>query len=154
MDKIKKAVKFVNANSLITLGTATKEGLPYCASIYAVADEDFAVYFVTKEETRKYKNIVDNPSVSMVSINEKNCSTLQLTGLAKDENNPKKRMWVVEKIAATCALHEEWRPPVEQLDSGNYCVVKVTPSWARLADFSKPDGKPELIEIVSNLNTK
>ena len=61
------ALRFLNEKENITavIGTSTKEGMPHAAVIYYYVDEVFTFYFLTVTNTQKYKDLMENPNVSL-----------------------------------------------------------------------------------------
>lgn len=47
------------------LGTASANGIPHTSPVYYAIDDDFTLYFLTVSNTHKYKNLLENPHVSI-----------------------------------------------------------------------------------------
>lgn len=64
MDEIKEQiVNYLSKRKFLTLATSSKNGEPLTHAI-AYVNKDDTIYFSTGDQTRKYKNIKDNPNVA------------------------------------------------------------------------------------------
>jgi general stress protein 26 len=93
------------------------------------------VYFITKQETRKYKNLREDSRVSVTIVNPSDNSTLQADGRAFISKDPEIIDMVMKKIAHEHANASEWLPPIAKLRAGAYEVIEIELSRARLAEF-------------------
>jgi pyridoxamine 5'-phosphate oxidase len=65
-DSIKKKVlDYLLGQSLMVLATASPDGKPYATTMLFTVDDDFNFYFISREETRKARNLEDNPRASL-----------------------------------------------------------------------------------------
>lgn len=63
LDKIKELVKEKDTCVLATVG----QGCPHCSLMAYIADDDCReIYMVTLKDTRKYRNLMENPLVSLL----------------------------------------------------------------------------------------
>src|SRR3989344_3534674 len=69
------------------VSTVNQENKPESAFVYYTFDENLNIYFVTRDASRKYKNIFDNKNVAFITATENPPQTLQLEGLASVESN-------------------------------------------------------------------
>lgn len=132
--------EFIKNHPAGVLATANTGGSPHAACVYFVTDDELNIYFVTKEETTKHKNLQQNPLASLAIYDERAQATLQANGKAE----------VIKDIELFTELFNRIldisvegsgvsRPPVSKLFAGNYFMYKLTPHSLRLAEYTKPD---------------
>lgn len=131
-----KIVEYIDFNPIATLGTVNLDGSPHGAAVYVCAiDGRHMVYFLTKTETRKYKNLSTRNRVSLTIVNSAENSTLQADGRAVTVRDSKVIDMVAKKITLAHSLAKEWLPPIAKLRAGAYVIVGVEIWHARLAKF-------------------
>lgn len=133
-------LKFAKANPVGVLATASKHGVPHAASVYYVFDEDMNVYFITKEETKKFRNLKENHHVALASFKESTQTTLQIVGEALHVKDVDMFIDVFEHIIDICAANTKSdRLPISKLFAGDYYLYQIKPSSIRLAEYLRPD---------------
>lgn len=56
----------VKANDLCVLATVS-EGKPHCSLMFYISDEEeYEIYLVSHKQTKKYANLMENPTVSLL----------------------------------------------------------------------------------------
>jgi general stress protein 26 len=131
-----KISEYIDENPVSTLGTINLDGSPHGAVVYVCTDDHRRiVYFLTKIETRKYKNLVARNHVSLTIVNPAQNSTLQADGRAFVTRDPAVIDMVTKKITRGHASANEWLPPVAKIRAGAYAIVGVEIWHARLARF-------------------
>jgi general stress protein 26 len=131
-----KILTYIDQNPIATLGTVNLDGSPHGAVVYVCADDDrHIVYFLTKNETRKYKNLTARDHVSLTIVNPDENSTLQADGRAFVADDAGIIDKVTEKLNRVHASTLEWLPPIAQLRAGTYVVIGIEVWHARLAQF-------------------
>ena len=132
-----KIQTYISNHPIATLGTINADGTPQGAVVYVCADTHRpVVYFITKQETVKYKNLKDRNQVSLTIVNPADNSTLQANGKAFTIQDPDIIDVVMKKIAHEHVSAKEWLPPIAKLRAGAYEVVGVELERARLAHFN------------------
>lgn len=129
-------MSYIDINPIATLATVNADGTPYGAIVYICTDNHQPiVYFITKNETKKYKNLSANNKVSLTITHPIENSTLQANGIAKEVREPVLLDEVMQKLAKLHVNVHEWLPPIAKIRAGAYVLVGVTLEWARLAQF-------------------
>lgn len=129
-------MSYIDINPVATLGTISTEGTPYGAIVYVCTDNRRPiVYFITKNETKKYKDLMANNKVSLTIAHPAENSTLQATGTAQEVLDPVTLDEVMKKLTKLHVTAYEWLPPVAKIRAGAYALISVTLEWARLAQF-------------------
>ena len=127
---------YIDHNPVSTLSTINSDGSPHGAIVYICADNHQPiVYFITKQETKKYQNLRDRDQVSLTVVNPSENSTLQASGHAFAVQDASVIDTVMRKIARGHVSAKEWLPPIAKLRAGAYEVVGVRLTHARLAEF-------------------
>lgn len=130
------------------LSTVNEEGHPQSASMYYVFGDDLALYFVTREGSRKYLNILKNPHVSFVVTREHPAHTLQFEGVAHEVTDAHEENEYFSRLV-TLAVESNFVPPVSQrVFEGRIMFIKMTPTWVRVGNFETSIGGDEFSEEV------
>lgn len=124
------------------LATADSAANPYAAVVYYLFEDDFTLLFGTKRETQKYKNMEENPRVSVVVYDEPTQTTVQITGrieFIEDEDTVEKVVDNMESISARRSIENV--PPAAKLTAGDFVAVRMYPQVIKLAEygFAKQD---------------
>ena len=130
-----RVMNYIEQNPMATLGTVNDDGTPHGAIIYLCGLSKQTVCFITKNLTQKYVNLIERPTVSLTIGNDKDSSTLQMTGQAYRINDPQVMDVAMQKIHAVHAIMAEWLPPIAKLRVGNYAIIGVKITKARLGEF-------------------
>ncbi len=141
-------MQYIEQNPAGVLSTAGQDG-PHGAVIYVIPASHATLCFVTKNQTKKYTNILKQPQVCLTFFNEKESTTLQATGKAyvADDKQGLKEL-IMNRMAEAHATQSNWLPPVTELNSGEYAVIGIELSYARLTDFGKMDvDGPSITEL-------
>ena len=127
---------YIDKNPIATLSTLNEDGMPHGAALYICTDDAQPIlYFLTKEETLKLKNLRANPKVGLTIVNPSENSTLQAGGIAFEVNDAHTIDNVMEKISRKHNYANDWLPPIAKIRAGAYAVIGVRLSGARLAHF-------------------
>ena len=127
---------YMDDHPIATLSTIDPNGNPSGAIIYICTDpEQPMVYFVTKQETKKYQNLRDRHNVSLTIVSPSENSTLQAEGKAFEIEDATTINMVMEKITLGNISAKDWLPPIAKLHAGAYVIVGVELTHARLAQF-------------------
>lgn len=139
---------YIERNPAAVLSTASNKG-PHGAVVYVVPASHGTLCFVTKDKTQKYTNLTQHPTVSLTFFNEKEGTTLQATGKAYVAKNTELKDFVLEKMRKAHAVMAEWLPPVTQQTAGEFVVIGVELTHARLTEFRGLGiGEPTFTELT------
>lgn len=131
--------------SLGTISTISSNIKPEAASIYFVFDKNLNIFFITRKESRKYKNILNNNRASFVITTEKPPKTVQLEGVV-EETSTKEQGTHFSNLIATASRHN-FMPPVSQLNDSEMVFMKIKTTWARMGDFEVLKEGDKFIEV-------
>lgn len=130
-----KIMNYIEQHPLATLSTVNDDGTPHGAVVYICALSNQTVCFITKNLTQKYINVTERPTVSLTIGDDKDSSSLQLTGQASVVNNAELIDTILKEITHVHARMAEWLPPIAKLRAGNYAVIAVKITHARLGEY-------------------
>jgi nitroimidazol reductase NimA-like FMN-containing flavoprotein (pyridoxamine 5'-phosphate oxidase superfamily) len=145
-----KIYNFLRKHDLATIGTLNRKKQPILAAVYYYIDDEYNLYFVTKTNTRKYRNLKDNPAVGVVVVDEKKRFTVSAEGLAKEVSDEDAQVNIMNELAKVRGdSNSAWFPPIAQIDGGTYVLIKVDLRHVTMADYAnfKHDGS-DVIETV------
>lgn len=127
---------YIDVNPIATLGTLNDDGTPHGSIVYVCSgNHGKVVYFLTKSETRKYKNLSANNHVSLTIANPGENSTLQANGIAAEVQDAQVIDAIMNKLTRLHVNAVDWLPPISKLRAGPYVLVGVTLEYARLAEY-------------------
>jgi len=127
---------YIDRNPIATLGTLNGDGTPYGSIVYVCTDDrQTKVYFLTKSETLKNKNLRANLHVSLTIANPSENSTLQASGLAQEINDAQVIDAAMNKLTRLHVNAVDWLPPIAKVRAGPYILVGIELTHARLAEF-------------------
>lgn len=144
-----KITDYINHNPAAVLGTVGQDG-PHGTVIYVIAASHGTLCFVTKNQTKKYQNILENPAVCLTFFNDKQSTTLQIAGKAyvADDSHGLKEI-VMDRVSKEHALMSDWLPPVTKIQNGEYAVIGIEVTYARLSDYGGIDlDGPKVVEVT------
>lgn len=141
---------FLNGRYSGVLATADAAANPHAAVIYYRIDKDLCVYFGTKRETQKFKNIEENKQVALVVYDEVAQTTLQVFGRVQIIDDHNKKQEVIDNIFQSSAERSMTTlPPIEKLWAGDYIAVKIIPQVMKMAIYARPDSEgDDIFETV------
>lgn len=132
-DKISEELASIN-QPLGVISTVSPDNKPESASMYYICDSALNVYFVTRSESRKYKNLLQNQHASFVITSEHPPKTIQLEGTVKEVTDAAEQLNYFEKLVRK-ATEGTAIPPVSQVPNGEMKFMKITTTWARFGNF-------------------
>jgi len=142
MDKLTqdrlKVMRYIDEHPVVVLSTLDDYHRPHGAVVYAVSgdhDTKMHLYFLTKDDTTKLHNLRARPAVSVTSYDEDEISCLQAQGHAEIERSPHVIDRVMKQLTRAHTHAPEWLPPIAKLRAGNYVMVGITISYARIGNF-------------------
>lgn len=135
-------VEFMKTHHSGMLATADTAGNPHASVVYYNFNDDYSLYFATKTETQKYKNIEENKQVAFVTYDEESQSSMQISGhidIVDDEDLRRDIINNMFRLSAEISKRE--LPPAEKLYAGDYVALKLSPLVMRMAIYARPDSE-------------
>ena len=95
------------------ISTISNDNKPESAFVYFAFDENLNIYFATRDNSRKYKNILQNKNVSFVIATENPPQTLQLDGTASVHNDTSDQKHLFQELVGLASA-KHFSPPISQ----------------------------------------
>lgn len=124
--QMKTAFEFLNKNTVAVIATVNAHHVPQASTVYYVVDATFALYFMTRISSRKYKNILNNSQVALVIGTTDSPINIQIEGVAEVIEYQSE---IFDKLTSVATKHQ-W-PPLVKLPGRGIAFFKVTPLWVR-----------------------
>ena len=132
---------FLSRNQVAVLATANKTtGEPNASVIYYTSTSQLNVFFVTKANTQKARNIKTNPLVALTVFEAANQATLAINGTAEEVDDPERLNSALEIMTGNAKKSSDTEVlPISRLDAGNYVLYKITPTKTSLTQYKYTD---------------
>jgi general stress protein 26 len=131
---------FLDKNQVGVLATVDSTGKPHAAAVYFTYDRQFNIYFITKKDTQKHRNLQDNHEAAIAIYDESAQATVQTEGSVTEVTDAKQAEWVFSDIwRIALKTSPNSAPPMTQLDAGAYVVYRLVTPTLRKATFVRPD---------------
>lgn len=141
---------FLGNNNVGVLATADSSGKPHAATVYIAFDQHLNLYFVTKKETQKSRNVKMNPRAAIAIYNQASQTTVQAEGNISEITDPAQQERVFNDIWGTAFKISQTGPPTTQINAGGYIVYKLSAPTLRIATFTIPPGENQkTFEVVA-----
>ncbi len=148
--EVKRRVKgFLQEHPVGVLSTVGGDSASYSTTVYFVADDNLNIYFLSKTETQKVKNIRDNNKVMLVAFETKTQTNIQISGSAYEEKDgPSSQNIFKEIIEAARKTSNAEVPPVSKLLAGAYAAYKIKPNQINYSVYSQKNLEMAVFETL------
>ncbi len=130
------------------LATADASGQPHAAAVVITADDDFTVYFMTRETTTKHQDITVRPEVAM-TVGMNLLVYLQIRGVAERLTDADEVSEITRRLAMTASAVKDFWPPLARLTSGKYVAYRIRPTSVKAMDMTDHYIHPGVSPIVT-----
>ena len=146
--------EFLNNHRVGVLATVDNTGKPHAATVYLAYDRQFNVYFVTKKETQKSRNLQDTGRAAIAIYDADSQSTVQAEGMATEVTDSQLAEGIITEIWSV-ALKTSFShiPPTSKLTAGGYIVYRLSAPSLRMATFNRSDSE-DYENIFETVNTE
>lgn len=138
-----KAYKLITDHKAGALATADRQGTPHVAIVYCIVKDDLSLYFSTRVESRKFRNIQKRQKVSIAFFDELNMETVQLTGQVERVGKLSVEQAILGELIRLRYGEPNWpAPPVKMFERGvtnELAILKVTPLELTYGSFGSAD---------------
>lgn len=148
--------EFLRTHNVGVLATSSKEGKPYAATIYYTYDKQFNLYFATKKDTQKSRDLQSNNQAAIAIYDAETQTTVQAQGTVVEVKDDEHVIWVMNDIwNAATKTSASSAPPQTRLNAGGYVVYKLVTPSLRTARFkqSNPSDYDKIFEVVTTQPT-
>lgn len=137
-----KAREFLQGHRKAVFATVDAEGRPHTSLMLYVIDDDMNVYFGTRKAFNKYKQLCDNPAISL-SIIQESVDPLQVVdiyGKAEPLPDEEREKWF--------AYFKDHNPSVYYVEAAeDYVMFRIQPEGMRWLDATSGELVIESIEV-------
>jgi len=145
---------FLATKGVGVLATSDGAGKPHAATIYITIDRDLSIYFITKQDTQKCRNLQANPWAAIAVYDAVSQTTVQAEGSVVVVTDAQQLEWIFNDIWKQAAqISPGATPPVAQLMAGSYVVFRLSTPSLRMASFNRPNGS-ESNDIFETVHTQ
>lgn len=130
-----EAFTFLKRHTTAVLSTTDRTGNITGAAVYYTFDNKY-LYVLTKEGTKKARNIMSSPRVALTIYDSEKLQTLQIQATATVEQDPTIKDFVYQQIIKPYQKPRDKTPPVAKIQSGGYVVFRIMPEQLSYSDFS------------------
>ncbi len=147
----KLAFAFFKQHPLMTLTTLSQEGAPQNAAVYTYIDEANYLYFVSREGTRKYNNIIENSLATLSTYDENVLMFAEVHGNAEVVNDKTEAATILTELQKIVESRKSsyWTPPVSQISDAPYVFFKLTPKEVTFANYEQSSSEASKPMVVS-----
>jgi len=132
----KRALDFIASSHVGVLSTIDRSGNVTGATVYYALLND-AIYILTKEGTRKARNIFTNPQVALTIFDSTKLKELQIEATARVETDATAKNEAFNTFIPSLTQSKLSAPlPVEQIHTGAFVIFQLTPTSYNFSDFS------------------
>src|SRR3989338_153495 len=133
---LNKIILFLGSQKsrLGVMSTINQESKPESAFVYFAFDEKLNIYFVTRDASRKYKNVLENKNVAFAVATENPPQTLQLEGVASVHNDTEEQKHLFQELVGLASA-KHFSAPISQQPMGGLQFIKISLSWIRFGNF-------------------
>lgn len=154
-DLPKDHITYLRSQIIAVVSTIDKETKkPQSATVFYWINDvhrgEFNLYFVTRRYTRKFHNLMSDPSVSVVVGTGFDPLTVQLEGeaeLVESQDGLQNMAELTERLHAHPTLAMIYsgafvpRNPFPQQEGDDFAVFRVRPSWVRFMRYDQERGE-------------
>lgn len=149
-DSVSTIAAYINEHPLAVLSTVEPSGTPHGSTLYAGSDQRLHVFFMTKRDTRKNQNIVNNPKVALTFSGEDHQTTLQLSGTAYEVTLPDEGALAFQVLGSVSHNSEDFRLPISKIEAGPYIVYQVDVKEAVLSEYEHGNRVDGIVTVKYN----
>lgn len=147
---------FLALHRVGVLATVSSAGKPHAATIYFTYDQQLNIYFVTKKETQKSRNLQANGLAAIAVYDAATQTTVQIEGTVVEVTDPDQTVWIFNDV---------WRiaeqtsgiggvPPTSRLAAGGYISYKISAPSLRMASFIQSDPSSTSEDVFEIVHTQ
>jgi len=142
--------EFLKDNPVAVLSTASKQGRPHGTVIYFYINPNFEIFFITKDHTNKYQNIITNNQVMLTVFNASTQTVCLIEGSTKTVNKQSEINQTINQIVQNSLKTTSADIlPVSKLE-GEYITLKIHPENIKFSVYARPKplNQDELFESI------
>lgn len=134
-----KTLEFLKNNPVMNIA-AINDRKPLASVVLFYVDDDFNFYFITHVTSHKAKALKKNPKISFTVWKFDEMHVQADGDVTFLEGNEADR--IMKYVADSSNNIKDFWPPILQLESNRYSVIKIKCNWLRALDISEKNIKP------------
>lgn len=133
--------RFIKEHNTAVMATVDENEQPSTSTIYYAVSKHDEIWFLTKSGTTKFQNLEKNNKVALTILDTKDPIAVNLMGHVTLIEDSGKQDEIVQSITKLANEHLHDYAPIIKLHKGAFRAMVITPTHAKLTDFSKPMGQ-------------
>lgn len=151
------ALAFLKSRTMAAISTASKDGRPELAFVYYVVDDDFNFFFITRRDSAKFRNFLENRRLAAAVADEDEVKTVQMAGPAEevlDEAEIARHTHMIVRSPRLAGLYMrnapmKFLPPrAPEPDGTHFALLRMRPAWMRWMRKDAETDEPVYITIL------
>lgn len=130
-----KILEYLAKQKVIVLGTSDEHGILHSAAVYVYARQPKQWFVMSKNDTKKARNLAGNKRFSAVAYERHDNSTIQARGVASKEDDSDVIGEVMGAMAKIYGSERDYLPPNAKIQAGDYVIIRLEIEWLRFARF-------------------
>lgn len=144
----RQALEFLKNKEIAVISTLSENNEPTTATILFSVDDDFNFYFITRRQTRKFKNLQKNKGVAIVVGTELEPGTIQMQGEAQLLEGNETEKFFGEMSKNKKDLLNLYSGPFLSISGIDFAIFKVKINWMRYLRLDLEEMKEEYYQII------
>ena len=130
-----KILEYLAKQKVIVLGTSDQHGVLHSAAAYVYARQPKQWFVISKNDTKKARNLISNKRFSAAAYDRHDNSTIQARGLASIEEDGDIIGEAMGAMAKIYGSERDYLPPIAKIQAGDYVIIKLDIEWLRFTRF-------------------
>lgn len=144
----RQALEFLKNKEIAVISTVSENNEPTAATILFSVDDDFNFYFITRRQTRKFKNLQINKNIAIVVGTELEPGTIQIQGEAQLLKENEAEKFIKEMTKNKKDLLDLYSGPFLSISGIDFAIFKVKINWMRYLKLDLEEMKEEYHQII------
>ena len=144
----KQALEFLKNKEVAVISTLSENNEPSVATILFSVDDDFNFYFITRRQTRKFKNLQINKTIAIVVGTELEPGTIQMQGEVQLLKGNEVENFIGEMSKNKKDLLNLYSGPFLSISGIDFAIFKVKINWMRYLRLDLEEMKEEYHQII------
>lgn len=130
-----KARSFLKTHDVAVIATASQSGEPHAAAINYIADDWCNVFFLAREHTQKFENLMRNPSCWLIVSDPHYVSSVEVRGPAIRIDNEARITRLLGEFSKSIRSNSPWPLPIMRRQGSEAHLFELKPQYIVYADF-------------------
>lgn len=132
-----ESLHFLKSHELGVLSTVERTGALSGAAVYYTILDDYP-YFITKENSKKAENILNNQHVAFTVFDEAKLQTIQIQGIVEQIHSDEHKLEILTAIVHPRTYADgSHKPPILRIGPDGIQTYRIVPTKFDFTDYSK-----------------